>query len=354
MTMPKPNELCVVTALGQKYDIWQSVEVTHSTDDVIDHAMLTVSEPSSGAKSLAALKLKPGDAAQVHLAGQLVLDGRVYLRQTAYDNNSHGVQIGIASKAQALNPSTVDASPGQYTNATLQQIASAGFGKAGVKFSIDGNPAGANIPFARVSEHVGETRFNFIERLCRMRNLHMVDDGQGGIVAFRGPRRGTNALREGFNILRGQLLLKNNEHLDDLKVVGQDANRDSAYDNAQVSASAKVDPPVSRSMTLIAEELGDQRAMQMRADHEADFVKYNLVDGVVTTQGWLCPDGSLWFAHLRELITVESPMLVPDQSMIFMIKGIAHRQSSQEGTITNIMLCRADGLGAGAEPLREK
>jgi hypothetical protein len=67
--MPKAQEIAVVVALGQRYDIWQTVEVVHSSDDVIDHALLTVAEPSTGAKSLAALKLKPGDASRPRRSG---------------------------------------------------------------------------------------------------------------------------------------------------------------------------------------------------------------------------------------------------------------------------------------------
>ena len=40
--------------------------------------------------------------------------------------------------------------------------------------------------------------------------------------------------------------------------------------------------------------------------------------------------------------------------MEFMIKGIVHRQSSEGGTTTDILLCRSDGFGSGSgEPLRE-
>jgi hypothetical protein len=53
-----------------------------------------------------------------------------------------------------------------------------------------------------------------------------------------------------------------------------------------------------------------------------------------------------------QLVTVNSPMLLPEDSMDFMIKGVIHRQSSEGGTTTDILLCRFDGLGSGTgEPL---
>jgi hypothetical protein len=93
--------------------------------------------------------------------------------------------------------------------------------------------------------------------------------------------------------------------------------------------------------------------LQRRANHEADWDKYQQVDGDGTTPGWLTPDGSLWMAHVRELVTVNAPLLLPENSIEFMIKGVIHRQSSEQGTTTDILLCRADGFGSGTgEPLK--
>jgi hypothetical protein len=287
-----------------------------------------------------------------------VLTGFVYLRQAAYDANSHAVQIGIASKVQAVTVSTVKANPGQYMNQTLQQIGSAVFGSETppVGFTIQGNPSGADQPFDRASEHVGETKFHFIERLSRMRNIHLVDDGQNGIVGFRGSVGTTGTLlQEGRNILRARLLLKINEHTELIEVTGQDSRNDTAGANSNVSATATVGdyPQVGRLTKIAAEEMGKQFAMQLRANHEKDWIKYTEVDGDITTQGWLDDQGSLWWNAREKIVAVNSPMLIPDNSMAFMIKGIVHRQSSTDGTTTSILLCRSDGLGAGSgEPLQ--
>jgi prophage tail gpP-like protein len=295
--------------------------------------------------------LKPGDPASVTLAGQPAISGYVYLRQGSTDPNSHGVQIGICSSSQSVMPSTVDAKPGQYINQTLQQIGSAVFGKVGVGFKVI---ADAGQPFPRVSEHVGETRFAFVERLCRMRNVHLIDDGKGGIIGFRGASGGGLVLQEGRNILRGQLLLKNDDHVDPIDVVGMDHNNDSADANRDVSGQASVDPPINRPLKIPAEETGDAAAMQLRAAHEADWIKYQLVDGDIAVPGWLVDGGgSLWMAHVREIVTLNSPLLLPENSMDFMIKGVIHRQSSEGGTTTDVLLCRFDGLGSGTgEPLQ--
>jgi hypothetical protein len=60
-------------------------------------------------------------------------------------------------------------------------------------------------------------------------------------------------------------------------------------------------------------------------------------------------------AHVRELVTLNSPMLIPPgSSNQFMIKGVTHRQSNEEGTTSTIYLCDKNGMGAGkSAPLQE-
>jgi prophage tail gpP-like protein len=346
--MPLKSETCIVYANGQYYDIWETVEVHRSAIDIIDHAMLTVSELSTGGTKLSQLKLAPGDSATVELGGVRALTGNVYLRQAAYDAKTHAVQIGIASKTQAVMRTTVDANPGQYVNQTLQQIGSAVFGKVGVGFTIVGNPPDADLPFERESETVGSTRYSFVENLCRLRNLHMIDDGSGNIIAYRGAQGSTAPLREGFNILKARLLLKADEYVEDLTGVAQVFNKGTA--GAQITANTTVANPVGSNaggnFKFPAENAADQPSLQMRVNHQADYVNFQTVDGAVTVQGWFLTDGDLWMNHVPDDVRVYSPMLMPgDGYGLFIIKEVIHRQSSAEGTTTDILITNPNGLG---------
>jgi prophage tail gpP-like protein len=354
--MPKPTEICTVTAFGEKYHNWKTIEVWRSIDsEVIDHAMLTAAEINgqNHPSNLSDLKLKPGDPVTVTLAGRKAIDGYVYLRQAAADAYQHGVQIGICSRSQSIMESTVDVNPGQYIDQTLQQIISACFGKVGVNFRIIGSPPGADRPFKRVSEHLGERRFDFASRLCAMRNIHMMDSANG-IVGFRGATGGGLSIVEGKNMLRGRITLQTWDQLDPIIIDGMDHNNDSADANRATQGVARIPGP-HRPARFGAEETGSQADMQDRANHEKDFVLLNMVDGDVTVPGWLTPSGDLWMEHLREIISVKSPLLLPNNTMQFMIKGIVHRQSDVGGTTTDILLCDTLGVGGGGnEPLRQE
>jgi len=351
--MATPQEICTVTAAGIKYNNWETIEVRRAVHPyTIDHCMLTVSEVSTvNAGGLSALKLAPGDTATVTLGGIKVMDGYVYLRQAAYDANTHAVQIGICSRAQAIMRTSVDGAPGQYIQQTIQQIGSACFGKVGVNFKVIGNPPGADMIFDRISEAIGQTRFSFIENLCRLTNLHMIDDGNGGINAFRGPQGHVAPLQEGGNILKARLLLSADEYVADIAGLSQTPRRGAP--GAQQKATAKVNNPVGANLggnfSFPAENAATKIALQMRVNHQVDYVNFKTVDGAVTVQGWFLANGDLWMNHVNNTVTVNSPMLIPGNTGRFIIKEIVHRQSSVEGTTTDIMLTNENGLGQ--EPL---
>lgn len=352
--MPRPDQIAVVTANGQRYDIWTQLEVSRTAvDPAIDRALLVVAEGARNRGAVSNLKLQPGDPATVTLAGQTVMNGRVYMRQGAVDANQHLVQIGIASRAQVVMASTVDGKPGQYINQTLQQIGSAVFGKVGVKFSVENVP-GAEMVFKRVSEPIGASRFSFMEELGRMRNIYLMDDGQGGILGFRGPLPGAAVIEEGNNLERGRIVLRIDEHVSTIDIHGSDFWNDSADMNRAPTASTTVDPPTGVPFSLLAEHTADSAGLQLRANHQADWDKLMQVDGDVTVPGWFAPDGTLWFGKVRQIVTVRSQSMLPDDTRRFMIKGITHRQSNEGGTTTDLQLCREDGMGGGATPLQQR
>lgn len=346
------TETVWVIALGQKYDAWETIEVHREYTPFIMYAVLTVAEFNVGTAGWTSLKLKPADACQVFLNGKLVLDGHVFLRQASIDPDNHAVRIGIFSTGQNVIPSTVSAEPGQYKNQTLTQIANAVFGAVGVKFALVGSPAGADKVFDRVSEHVGESRYSFIERLAKMRNIHLRDDGKGTIEGTRGPTGGVIAtIVEGQSLLKAQLTLKNDEFVETWTTVGQHFNNNAASENTDVSATGTVPgPPMGRTAKMVAEEPADKKDVQMRNNHEIDWQSFQTVDGLVTVPNWTMDDGtSLWIEKIGALITLISPSLIPadNNTMTFMLKGVAHKRSNQEGTTTDLFLCRQDGLGSG-------
>ncbi len=351
--MPNPNEIATIVAGGQVYQYWQTVEVEREYGNALDFARFAVAEIGSPTTGWITQRLAPGDPAQVLLGGRLVINGKVTIRQAAYDANKHAVEITVTSPVLSLLKATVNANPGQYLNSTLQQIASAVAGAVGVNFKIVGSPPGANLPFARVSEHPGETRFGFIERLCRMRNIHLLSDGQGTLLGTRGGSGNIAAtLTEGVNIESARLVMRDDNAVNQVTTIGSlpggsstgaagDATRD-------IKATAK-NPNYTgpESMTVAAPQPGTAAEMAMHSNHEVNLIGTTQLDCEIVTPGWFLADGSLWMDHLGtgEDIMIYSPMLFPSNGMALRLKRVVHRQSSEEGTTTLLGLCLPNGLG---------
>ena len=70
--MANATEICTITADGQKYDIWETVELHRAVAGLsggINHALMTVSEISTGGTGFSNLKLTIGDTVSIDLAG---------------------------------------------------------------------------------------------------------------------------------------------------------------------------------------------------------------------------------------------------------------------------------------------
>ena len=364
--MPNPKEIASVSANGQSYDIWQSIEISRDVGMGVSLMRLAVAEnvPTNGSASARfgepgpgwpALRLAPGMPAQGYLGGVLAISGYVTVRQAFCNAAMHGVEITVTSHTQDVVSSTVDASPGQYIGYTLQQIANAVAGKVGVNFAILASPAGADKPFSRVSEHFGETRFAFIERLCRMRNLHLSDDENGNLLAFRGGgSSGVAQLIEGQNILSARIVMQDTDTVNQATVSGENVAGSASGvwgDAARDPSATAFNPNFSRyrPLSIQAEQPGDAQDMAMRANLEIATDLSTMVDLEVVVPGWFMDDGSLWITHVRDSLTVYSPMLVPNDSITLSLKGVSHRQSDDEGTVTALRLCLPNALGNDAQ-----
>src|SRR6202035_4502607 len=113
------------------------------------------------------------------LAGILAFTGYVFVRQAAFDARTKGLRVtGKSLTADAVD-SSAPVNGGQYKGYTFQAIASALAQNAGVKLVITGSSPDLARPFPQFSIAYGETVFMAVERLARMRGLHITDDANG-------------------------------------------------------------------------------------------------------------------------------------------------------------------------------
>jgi len=69
----------------------------------------------------------------------------------------------------------------------------------------------------------------------------------------------------------------------------------------------------------------------MLATNERSLNDLTTCEAVITVQGWLMDNGSLWINNLRIPVTIDSPMLVPVNPFNLLLRGVKHMQSSENG-----------------------
>lgn len=354
--MPSPDLVAQISVAGQTYSNWEWVEFERRIGQVISHLRVRVVEVNtSGTAGWGTMKLKPGDQpVVVTLAGRTIMsDGFVSIRQGQLAAEQHMIEIVAASRTVGLPYLTPDLKGGQFKNSSMTQIASAILAPYGINFSLFGNPANADKVFERFSIHPGETALQAIGRMARMRNVHLVDDQNGNLVAGQSTGQSSGVmLVEGQNIERGQIIMSLDELLpQNLSGVGQNFGTDQhwaqqATDISAVATNSNAYIP-NGTIKFFAEMPGDSQDMQMRTDHEASLIASKTIEAYMTVPGWLVPaTGQLWAELLWQNVTIQSPTLFPVSSIDLAIRGVKHHQSNEYGTISTIECCLPRALGS--------
>jgi prophage tail gpP-like protein len=349
--MPKATEVCEVAAGGKNYRDWTSVMVQREYGGFASAFTLTVAELSGKATGFSSIKLKPGDAVQIKLAGVKVIDGFIEIRQAVLSSQLHGVQVQGRSKTCDLVDCSADIKPGQFKNYSFEQITKSALKPFGLKFSWRNMPDGASKPFKSVQVFHGETAFEFIERLARLRGVFVTDDEHGNLVG--GSVKSTAApaatLEEGRNIFEARAMMRDDAVFSVIKGHAQDKGSDSVWGKGASQISATAENPTMkryRPMILISEEPSTKEDLKDRVDREQAQRIGTAVQCSIVVQGWLKPGGkSLW--KEGEILSVKSPSLFPNSSgsQRLAVQCVTYAQDAVRGTTTTLDLVLPQALG---------
>jgi prophage tail gpP-like protein len=364
MALNDPTLTAWVVANGRKYPAWESIEISRVFREPVSYMRFVAAEDENYDQSYA---VNLGDPAQGYLCGQQVIAGEVTVRQVVFDKGTHNVEVVVSSWSHGLTVATVANNPGFYKNQTLLQMASTVAARAQVAVVMNGDQTGADLPFPRVAEHIGERCIDFIDRLARWRDMHLVDNSQGNLVLTRAPLSlgaSVASLVEGQNIESARLTMSKLFAPNVVSGTAQQPGTDEVNGTAasQVFASAAipnyVGPP--RPFLFLGEHTASQAEMQLRVNHATQLVATEMIEVVITTPGWLMNNGQLWITLVGDSaatpISIQSRMLFPltggsdnfavgTTPMTLLVKGVKHIQDNQNGTRTEITCCLPNGLG---------
>lgn len=354
--MPNPDFVAELRCNGQKYTGWTSLTVKRQYGDNAVTAFqfaATESVPAQGSGSATGIRCQPGDAVKVYLAGIKVVDGYVTDRQTAYDANSHDVVIAGMSKTVDLAAGSMPLKRGSLHGYTFQQATNLALSGTGVSLVVKNTGPTFGKPFNSLNIDPGETRFQFIDKLARMRGLFLTDDADGNLVCNAGNPTGQAGadLAEGVNILRARATLSDQSAWSTLSMYGQNTDPNADGPPRAVSATATGGPSrADRQRVCTAEHPCDSEDAKVRLGLEVARSLWPQVECTIVVVGWKRPDGSLW--DVLGTVNVKSRKLFPNASgsLTLGVQSVTFSKNNEEGTLTELVLVRPEALTSLGHP----
>lgn len=329
---------------GIRYEGWTDVAVRLSMECLAGDFSLSVT--TRGEPDDEPLPIIEGDACTVAIDGEVVITGYVDDVAPGYDGQQHSISVQGRDRAGDLVDCSVVEKPRSWAGVKLERIAqdiAKPFGIT-VRASVD-----TGKPFASFAIQEGETAYEAIERLTRMRGVLAVSDGKGDIDIVRtGSERVRESLVQGINIKGADGQRSMRDRHSHYLVKGQQAGTDEAYGEAAAQPTdAASDPGVTRyrPLLVLAEDQADIASCKQRALWEAAVRSGRAFRADITYRGWRHA-GGLW--RPNHLVNVISPFLGVAAELVI---AEVNFTLDNEGTLTTITVTRPDAFRP--EPLKE-
>lgn len=326
----------VVLETGSKsYGGWTAMRIVRGMEALAGTFTFEVSElwPGQGT----ARRIEPGAACSVKVDGKAVITGYVDELDVEHDAKTHTVRVSGRDKTADLVDCSAIHKGGQWRGRTIAQIAAdlcAPFGIQ-VKAATD---VGKPLPTFALQE--GETVFEALARLARIRALLLESDASGNLVITRaGAVKVGTALVLGENILsvRGSVGL--HDRFSEYVAKGQAAGSDDNFGQAvsQISATATDGGvPRYRPMVLLGESQDVAASLKQRVQWEANVRAARSMTVEVVVQGWEHA-GGLWQPNTLVRV-IDSELRLDDDLLIVTVTF----ELGEAGTLTQLLLTRAD------------
>lgn len=318
---------------GQVFEGWTEVEVTRAVDSA-------VSSFSIGLTELWATRDRPwvitvGAPCKVFLDDDLVITGYVDNYNPSYGAAEHAVRVTGRSRTEDAVDCSAVVPGGQFSGYDVGQIARTLCATVGVGVDIE-TDLGA--PFPDVQVQQGESIFELVERLCRLRAILVCDAPSGNLVLTRaGKGSAAGSLRRGVNILSASATLSVAERYSDYIVKGQQAPSDlipGVQATETVGNARDLGVTRYRPKLVVAEGQSDLATTAERAKWEMLTRAANGVRATITVQGWRnIVSGQLWMPN--QLVQVTDNWLGIDRHLL--IASVAYRLS-ESGTTCELNL----------------
>jgi len=317
---------------GVRFDGWTSARVTRSLDAVAGTFSLSLTDRWPGREN--PRPIRPFSSCVLKLDGETVITGYVDDVRPSYDATSHEISVSGRDRTADLVDCSASQTPGEWHNASAGFIASELAKPFGVAVRV--RHAGQRFKRFRIEE--GETVFEALDRMCRMRALLATSGADGNLLLTRGGGGGAASvtLERGVNIVSASGSFSAKDRFSSYAVEGQQPGTGIKADSAaQVLATASDEQvPRYRPLILLAEDAVDAGAAGERARWERDARKARACTVNVTVQGWReCRGGPLWTPN--KVVRLKDAWLGIDADLLIVSVELS---LSGQGSVTRLTL----------------
>ena len=331
---------------GQDYGGWKEVSITAGIERQARDFTLSVTDRWPGATEIPR-RIRPGDLCEVYIGADKVLTGFVDGTPIGYDAS----QVSVGVKGRSKTADLVDCSainqPGQWRNQKIERIAADIASPYGIQVVAE-TATGAPIVDHQIQQ--GETAFESIDRMLRLRQLLATDDEHGRLVFIEAGRaRAATALVMGGeqgNILKADTDLDHKDRFSEYVCKGQRTGDDTAFAAAVSEEQASIaDSAIKRRRVLVLKQSGqaDEGTCRDRVEYERAHRAAKSLATTYTVAGWRQADGSLWRPNL--LVRVRDGIIGFDQDLLI---AEVTWQLSAAGMLTTIKVGPKDGYISNA------
>jgi prophage tail gpP-like protein len=343
--MPNPAEVAVLIVRGTQFKDWLSVWVQHRWADAWPQFRFTAAERKPYPNLWEKVQFVPGDKVVITLGGVHALSGYIITRQVAYDAKNHQVMLhGMGRTFYAATSSVIDETM-NFDGMTFEQVARRVWAPWPVSPEVIGTLDAT--PFVKLRANPGETTWNFIERIARVRGV-VLGSQYYGVFLLIGDHIGvvTDTLIEGHNILKCQCVITKKDIFSKYIQIGQTPPDDKKWgeeaNQMRCAANSVVPPPEFKALLTPAEQpVRNQGELCTRAEYEAQWHDGSVITATVTVQGWLRPGkNDIW--RVGDDVAIYSPMALlhtgDGRAVTLKIQTATFTQDDKSGTLTTLDL----------------
>lgn len=331
---------------GRRLRGWTSVSVRRSMEEFADSFTLQYVDRwlPQGASAV----VRPGQRCQLYVAGEPVLDGYVDQAEVSYARGEHSLSASGRSRIADLVDSSAIRQGGPWVDQSLATIASDlcdPFGIQVIDLASKSTRDGDAAPVSRFALEVGETVFEAISRLAKLRGVLpiAVGDALAFVRSAAGQDRTATVLRYGVNILSGRRETDYRDRFSEYTFLAQTSNVGDLYseDKGTTWTRRVVDEGEDgtasvgryRPMRIVCEVAAPKGELVRRAVWERNVRRGRSDRLTYEVQGWLNAEGKPWTHNTR--IRVDDPAL--DVSGEWLIVSASLRRDDQ-GSRTELEL----------------